>query len=535
MDVTRMRGGRGCRRGFCPPCLTACLCMLPLAAACDWFGGNPVPTGDGEEDAPDVAPAETDDGTVAESDPAADDPFVPPDGEEEEEADLMEAEDTTDAAEDLPPCIGDEDGDGYGEGETCLGPDCDETSARCTTICEDADHDLVYDCKDDCMDADGDGYGSGTACLGPDCDETSARCASVCEDADHDLVYDCKDDCMDADWDGYGSGTACLGPDCDDSTPRCTSLCVDVDGDGAIDCLDDCVDVDGDGYGVGPACSGPDCDDGNDAVNPGMPEICNALDDNCDGSVNEGSPDLVVPTGTTLELAGIIPTCGHVQIDGTLLVRPYDGTSGGYLELHAGGDIVVSASGRITADGAGYRESEGPGAGGCEGGGSAGGSHGGRGGDSCCGSFAGPVYGDASSAMIEMGSGGGRGRGCGEGTGGSGGGAIYLIAPQITISGLVSANGTPNLSHSDWSPGGGAGGGILLVATIQITFGGTLRAMGGAPEPATWGGGGGGGGRIKLIAPTGSNTGAVSVSGGAGGSGTWNGYAGQAGSIYVSF
>jgi hypothetical protein len=175
MDATRTHRGGDCRRGFCALSVTACLFMLPLAAACDWFGGNPVPTGDGEEDAPDVTPDETDDGTAAESDPAADDPFVPPDGEEEEEADLIEAEDMADAAEDavdgseeIPLCSGDEDGDGYGEGETCLGPDCDETSDRCTTVCEDTDYDLVFDCKDSCVDADGDSYGNGTACLGPD-------------------------------------------------------------------------------------------------------------------------------------------------------------------------------------------------------------------------------------------------------------------------------------------------------------------------------------------------------------------------------
>ena len=46
----------------------------------------------------------------------------------------------------------------------------------------------------------------------------------------------------------------------------------------------DCVDVDMDGYTV---CDG-DCNDQNAAIHPGAAEICNGLDDNCDGTVDEG-------------------------------------------------------------------------------------------------------------------------------------------------------------------------------------------------------------------------------------------------------
>jgi len=45
-----------------------------------------------------------------------------------------------------------------------------------------------------------------------------------------------------------------------------------------------CVDLDNDGY-----CRNVDCDDLNAGVNPGKNELCgNALDDNCDGNVDEG-------------------------------------------------------------------------------------------------------------------------------------------------------------------------------------------------------------------------------------------------------
>jgi hypothetical protein len=58
-----------------------------------------------------------------------------------------------------------------------------------------------------------------------------------------------------------------------------------------VDCLafHACLDNDHDGYGIG--CSpGPDCNDNNTAVHPGVADTtCDGIDQNCDGSFDEGS------------------------------------------------------------------------------------------------------------------------------------------------------------------------------------------------------------------------------------------------------
>ena len=62
----------------------------------------------------------------------------------------------------------------------------------------------------------------------------------------------------------------------------------------------DCPDADGDGYAVCGGCDLPagkscgDCDDGDAAVKPGALEVCNGIDDNCDGTVDIPDPDPIV-------------------------------------------------------------------------------------------------------------------------------------------------------------------------------------------------------------------------------------------------
>ena len=113
--------------------------------------------------------------------------------------------------------------------------------------------------------------------------------------------------------DGDGDGYSELDGDCDDAdaslSPGATEYCdgVDNDCDGSIDeasAADATTwyrDGDGDGYGDSgtsvTSCSSPvsyvsddsDCDDGDAGVNPGAPETCNGVDDDCDGSTDEDS------------------------------------------------------------------------------------------------------------------------------------------------------------------------------------------------------------------------------------------------------
>jgi hypothetical protein len=90
----------------------------------------------------------------------------------------------------------------------------------------------------------------------------------------------------DADGDGYTTLV-----DCDDTNPSihpgAAEVCnfVDDNCDGSID---EGFDQDGDGWTV---CAG-DCNNVNPQVHPGATEICNGIDDNCDGVVDEGGfPD----------------------------------------------------------------------------------------------------------------------------------------------------------------------------------------------------------------------------------------------------
>ncbi len=230
--------------------------------------------------------------------------------------------------------------------------------------------------KDDGDDADGDGFDRPVDCDDGDAtiDPTAGeRCNDVDDDCDGDIDEDPVEgfaQYADADGDGWGddvAGVACaVGPgmadrdgDCDDQdeavSPEATEICnggVDDDCDSLADDEDSSVvggsvwyvDADGDGYGAEPltACvrrdgisaDSSDCDDANAAVHPGALDVCDGVDEDCDGaesglvsigSVLYGSIQAALdaaPTGATIEICdGVFQEVLTVERDVALVGR----------------------------------------------------------------------------------------------------------------------------------------------------------------------------------------------------------------------
>ncbi len=200
-------------------------------------------------------------------------------------------------------------------------------------------------------DGDGDGYASDVDCN--DADATiNPGATEVCNGIDENCDGNVDEGVLttfyaDADGDGYGDAgattLACDVPegyvtdatDCNDAdasvNPAATEVCNGVD-DNCDGNIDEGVlntfyaDADGDGYGDAAsttlACEAPvgyvtdatDCNDANAGVNPGATEICNLIDDNCDGNIDEG-----IDLSIAISPDGIIELCkpDAVTLSGT--------------------------------------------------------------------------------------------------------------------------------------------------------------------------------------------------------------------------
>ncbi len=279
----------------------------------------------------------------------------------------------------------DDDDDGDPDATDCqpLNP---ETYNNAVELCDGFDNNCNQKVDEGFVNTDGDGEAD---CIDNDDDNDGDPDVVDCHPTDPAINHDAKEVCdgqdnncnslvdepgaggcilfyKDKDDDGWGMAnkslclcdpedeyTATQPGDCDDSTwainPDGVEVCNNQDDDcngvkddpDALGCKNYYVDTDKDGYGSGaPLCicwgneqyttlSAGDCDEQNPAIHPNVNELCDNIDNNCDGQVDEG-------VGSSC--GNCDPTCHQVDIgpDGAEQFTIDDENSSGLAESPEG-------------------------------------------------------------------------------------------------------------------------------------------------------------------------------------------------------